>query len=382
MKSRRGFLRAALPAWPLVAALAAAGLGLFVLAWTSSSVPAEGADLALGAARRMEKAERVLKADIVAEGIPIESELDLNATGLIGPEMSALTTTLGSLEAKRSVLNPNFAALMVRYFRQAGLKSGDLVAVGASGSFPGLVIATLCAARELGLEVLTIASFGASTYGATRPEFTVPTMIRILARSSIVPDSLIAVSPGGDGDHGESAMFDDARAIEARLAAEAGVEYIDFEKPDLEASIARRLALYESAAAGRRIKCFVNIGGASPNSGTSSYTLDFPQGLVLDPPRIPIAADRGLNYEFAARGVPVINLLNVRLLAEQNGLPFDPVPLPRPGEGGVYSETRVEKAVLVASLAVVLGILVAYAIRRRRALKSERERRRLASFDY
>jgi hypothetical protein len=55
----------------------------------------------------------------------------------------------------------------------------------------------------------------------------------------------------------------------------------------------------------------VNIGVASPNSGASSATLDFPQGLVLDPPGIPASANRGLVYEYAAQGLPVINLLNV-----------------------------------------------------------------------
>jgi poly-gamma-glutamate system protein len=375
MTRRRGFLRAALPAWYLVAALAVVGLGQYCLARTRTRVPYPRAELAIRAARRMEEAERALKAALLAEGIPIEAELDPNATGLIGPEWSELTTTLGSLEAKRSVLNPNFAALMVRYFSEAGLEAGDTVAVGASGSFPGLVIATLCAAREMDLRVLTIASFGSSMYGATRPAFTVPKMIRILAAASIVPDSLIAVSPGGDDDHGESAMYDDARAVEARLAAEAGVEYIDLDPPDLEASIARRLALYETASAGRRIACFVNIGGASPNSGTTSYTLDFPQGLVLDPPRIPTSADRGLNYEFAARGLPVINLLNIRLLAEKNGLPFDPVPLPRPGEGGVYGDSHAEPLVLVATLALALGFLAVYSIKRGRSLRAEREAR-------
>ena len=106
----------------------------------------------------------------------------------------------------------------------------------------------------------------------------------------------------------------------------AGVDYNDIEK-----SIARRLELF-----GEDVDCFVNVGGASANSGTSAYTLDFPNGLVLDPPKIPTTANRGLMYEYAARGVPVINMLNVRQLAADNGLPYDPVPLTHPGEGGVY----------------------------------------------
>jgi poly-gamma-glutamate system protein len=365
-------MRAKLPAWYIVAAFITAFLGFLLLQWTKETSPYPLADTALKAAGRMEQAESILKESLLAEGISIEKDLDPNMTGLIGPEWTALTTTLGNLEAKRSTLNPNFAALMVRYFHEAGLKEGDLVAVGASGSFPGLALATLCAAKEMGLEVLTIASFGASMYGATRPEFTIPKMIRILASSSIVPNSIVAVSRGGDLDYGENAMFDDAREIEARLAAETGVEFISFDPPDLEASIAQRLKLYKARAGGRRIKCFVNIGGASPNSGTSSYTLDFPQGLVLDPPRIPVSADRGLNYEFAAQGIPVINLLNVRLLAAKNGLPYDPIPLPRAGEGGVYRETRFDKRIVFLTLAVSIGLLTFGAVQRRKTRESTR----------
>ncbi|HWR12264.1 MAG TPA: poly-gamma-glutamate system protein [Rectinemataceae bacterium] len=349
----------------LAAALAAACLGFVLLQATKTAVPYPFHEIQLGAARRMAEAESLLKKKLVSENIPIETELDPNSTGLIGPEWTALTTTLGDLEAKRSTLNPNFAAAMVSYFHEAGLEEGDLIAVGASGSFPGLTIATLCAAREMGLKALTIASFGSSMYGATRPEFTTPAMIRVLADASIIPYSLIAVSPGADRDHGENPLFEDSREIIASLAAETGVEFIDFTPPDLEASIARRLRLFEQASAGEKIACFVNVGGASPNNGTSSYTLDFPQGLVTSPPRIPMSADRGLIYEFASRGIPVINLLNVRFLAAGSGLPYDPIPLPSPGEGDVYKEIRYNKLLIAATLAVSIGLLIVAALKKR-----------------
>ncbi len=360
------FQRSRISAGYLTGALAAACLGFVLLQATKTAVPYPLYETQLAAARLMAKAESILQNALVSENIPIERELDPNSTGLIGPEWTALTTTLGDLEAKRSTLNPNFAALMVRYFHEAGLKKGDLIAVGASGSFPGMTIATLCAAREMGLEALTIASFGSSMYGATRPEFTTPKMIRILSDASIIPYSLIAVSPGADGDHGENPLFEDSRAIIAGLATETGVEFIDFTPPDLEASIARRLELFEEASAGKKIECFVNIGGASSNSGASSYTLDFPQGLVMDPPRIPPSADRGLIYEYAARGIPVINLLNIRSLAAKNGLPYDPIPLPLPGEGDVYKNVRYNTPLAFAALAAAIGILAAALIRRRK----------------
>ena len=36
-------------------------------------------------------------------------------------------------------------------------------------------------------------------------------------------------------------------------------------------------------------------------------------------------------------------MLNVRGMAADNGLPYDPVPLPAPGEGGVYYETAYQR---------------------------------------
>lgn len=357
----------------LVFSLVAACVGFGLVLATKNSVPYALHDVQLSAARRMEKAEAVLKQALVDKNIPVEKALDPNGTGLIGPEWTTLTTTLGTLEAKRTALNPNFSALMVRYFDSAGLKTGDVVAIGASGSFPGLAIATLCAAREMGLEAITIASFGSSMYGATRPEFTIPTMLGILSAASILPDSLVAVSPGSDLDYGENALFEDSRRTISSLAAETGVEFIDFDPPNLEASISRRLNLYREKAGGKDIKCFVNIGGASPNNGTSAYTLDFPQGLVLNPPRIPSSADRGLIYEYASQGIPVINLLNVKLLANENGLPYDPVPLPKAGEGGVYYDTQYSKAIIAITLLVAVGAL-AFGVAEKRGFRRHRSR--------
>lgn len=354
----------------IVAAFIITGLSVVLLSLTRVSVAYPLFDVQVKAAQRMESALEVLKIGLLEQKIPVETDLDPNATGLVGPEWTPLTTTLGILEAKRTVLNPNFAALMVRYFHEAGLRSGDVVAVGASGSFPGLVIATLCAAREMELQAVTIASFGSSMYGATRPEFTVPDMIHILARAGLIPDSLAAVSPGGDADAGRSVLFEDSRSIilslEEKAARLSGAEIVDFGTPDLVASIQSRIGIYKNRAAGKPVSCFVNIGGASPNSGESIRTLDFPQGLVLDPPGIPSVKDRGLIYEYALQGVPVINLLNVRGLAQTWGLPYDPVPLPRPGEGAVFGSVKYSKALICMCLALILGILLAGARRWRR----------------
>ncbi len=101
-----------------------------------------------------------------------------NGTGIIGDEFTPLTTSLGDVEAKRTSTNPAFAALLVKFFHDAGLKRGDVVAVGASGSFPALLLATLSTSRVLGLEPIVIYSIGASMYATpTSLEFTFVDML-------------------------------------------------------------------------------------------------------------------------------------------------------------------------------------------------------------
>ena len=345
----------------LLAALVAAGGALGLSFALKRETRTDYAGVQLAAAERMQAAEEMLFQVVQAEGIEITEE-DINMTGLVGPEWTPLTTTLGHLEAKRSALNPNFAALLVKYYQQAGLKKGDVVAVGTSGSFPGLAIATLCAANEMELEVRVICSFGASMYGGTRPELTVMRMVQLMKEKGLADFELLAVSAGGTDDHLESVLFpEEARQAIQDLAEASGVEYIDL--PTIEDSIARRLTLY-----GEDVDLFVNVGGASANSGTSSYTLAFPNGLVMNPPAIPTTPNRGLMYEYAARGVPVINMLNVRQLCQDNGLPYDPIPLPKPGEGGVYYHVVYDTRVLAAGLLLALALMAVGVVRGRRTV--------------
>ncbi len=311
-------------------------------------------DLQLEAAELMAEAESAIKAKMLEEGVEIDFE-DVNETGLMGPEFTELTTTPGNPDAKRTSLNPNFAAAMIRYYKEAGLKKGDNIAVGSSGSFPGLLIATLTAAKVYGLNVKLICSLGSSMHGATRPEFNIFDYIQVLFDGGYSDAELLAVSPGGVNDQGgatlEGVIFFGTKELALELCKKVGVEVITIE--DLAENIQYRLKLY-----GDDIKLFVNVGGASVNNGASSYTLDFPNGLTIEPPMIPSTPYRGLIYEYAARGVPVINMLNVRGLAEENGIAFDPKPLEKPGESGVYYEIRIKAWIPVLTFIIAISVLV------------------------
>ncbi|TFH36998.1 MAG: poly-gamma-glutamate system protein, partial [Bacteroidia bacterium] len=103
-----------------------------------------------------QEAARIMKAsiDIISaycrdNEINIDRINDPALTGLVGGEMTGITTTLGHLEAKRTTLDPRFASLVVELLTQAGVKRGDTIAIGSSGSFPALMIASLAAAEAM-----------------------------------------------------------------------------------------------------------------------------------------------------------------------------------------------------------------------------------------
>lgn len=286
------------------------------------------------ASRIMFSALRTVREERLARNIDIDYRLDPNGTGIIGEEFTELTTTLGHIKDKRSSANPDFAALMVKYFKQAGLKRNDVVCIGASGSFPALTLATLCAAEALGLKPLVIYSVGASMYGANLPEFTFLDMLKAISDKNILPFSIIAVSLGGHGDSAEGMFFPDSRERMLKIVHNSGLPFIA--EKDISRSIKKRLAIYSEQAGSSPIKCFVNIGGASANFGDSEDSVAFPNGLVTKEPKLPPGPREGLVFHFIQSGVPVIHLLNVRGLSSANGIPYDPVPFPKPGTSGLF----------------------------------------------
>jgi len=299
--------------------------------------PAETDAPGVEAARLMERSLVSIKALRLEKGLPIDPALDPNGTGIIGDEFSPLTTSVGEVEAKRTAANPAFAAVMVGYFRRAGLRPGDVVAVGASGSFPAFALATLSAAHALGLQPVVIYSVGSSMFGANIPGFTLIDMLARLRRDGLLPYGLAAVSPGGGGDGddtGGGVLFDESGDTLMAESRRSGVPIVRGET--LADRIQDRLRIYERASAGRPVRCFVNIGGAAASFGSTSASLSLPNGLVLRPPVLPSSPTRGVVFEFAARGVPVVHLLFVKGLARDNGLPYDPIPFPPVGVGTVY----------------------------------------------
>jgi poly-gamma-glutamate system protein len=281
-----------------------------------------------GAASQMARAVRSIRNHCTTRGIEIDPTVDPNRTGLIGPEVGELWTTVGHLEAKRTTTSPDMAALMAHLLERAGVGPGGSVGIASSASFPGLLVATVCAADALEARPVVILSLGASSYGATRPAFHLLDLHQLLMGAGLLAGPPAAVSLGGELDAGleleptvKRRLLDQIREGGHRLIMET----------DLRANVSQRMSLYEEASDGAALAAFVNIGGSRVALGTSPHVLRLPPGLLL-PAETPAPMEgRGLLEEMRTAGIPVIHLLYIRGLAQRYGIPWDPVPLPTPG---------------------------------------------------
>lgn len=315
--------RSRVPSWALLAAaLAVAGAWSLAEPRIARHAPAETgiATRAAAAEARMARAAAFLAQAKRAAGIPRpEGVLDREA-GLVGAELTPLVTTLGSLEAKRLSVSPRWAGELVRRLHRAGVGNGDVVAASFSGSFPGLDLAVVSACAELGARLVAVSSVTASTWGATEPGFTWPEMEARLVRTGLVPRASAAVSAGGDDD-AASDLEPEARALAARIATDSAAALgADLLAPsNLEDSIARRLDLYARHAAGRPLALYVNCGGNQASLGRSNAFLRLRTGFLRGMP-FEVGEERGVMARLAARGVPLLHLLNVRDLALRWGV--------------------------------------------------------------
>ncbi len=352
----------------LIIALAAVSASLWLTLSSARMERHPRYDDMLAASAKMQEAEagvRRIRQDL---GIPISVD-DVNRTGLIGSELTEITTTVGNLQSKRTSTNPDFAALVVRYFDELGLEAGDRIAVGASGSFPGIMLAVLSACSAAGVEPVIVPSIGASEYGANIPGLTSVEMIDGLRALGVFDYVPAAVSLGGAGDTGDGGIITDAKPILEEIAQRSGHTII--RPSDVVDSIKERMRYFEE---GGEIKAFVNIGGAEPNFGSTSASLEFPNGLVLSPPVRIDAPNMGLIYEYSNRGVPVMHFLDIKGLAIKSGIPVDPTPLPEAGTSMVYYQKEFTREYAVAGIAAAaLALMVLPGISaKRRALGKKR----------
>ncbi len=265
---------------------------------------------------------------------------------LIGDEFTTITTTLGSLDAKEISTNPDFAALITRLFVESGIDNQKTVAVIASASFPALTISTLAALQTLDVKVVLMTSLGASTYGANQPKATWIDLENWLVQFGGLKYKSLMVSRGAENDNGFG-LWDEGISIMQEAAKRNNLDL--FIPESLKYSIDKRLSILNES----KISLLINIGGNQAALGRCAHSVSIPNGLNK---KIKVCdhEERGLIMEVNERGIPFINLLNIKDLAVKYGMDISPGKH-YAGSLELYQEKYIEPIIVVISL--LLGLL-------------------------
>jgi poly-gamma-glutamate system protein len=305
------------------------------------------------AAQAMKNGMEVIKKYRVEKIAPIDLGIDPSNSGMIGGPQSPITSTFGHLQVKQTTINPNWAAVMVEMYKKAGLREGDVVAMGFSGSFPALNLAALVAAQVLNLRAIPVTSVAASTWGANIPSFTWLDMEEVLSRAGIISFRTVAASLGGKEDMALK-RSKEGRELLQKAIERNGVRALEFESTTED--IDMRMAIYREFAKERPIAAYVNVGGGTVSVGTVVGKRIFQPGVNRRPPPGALSVD-GVMTRFAREGKPVIHMVYIDKIADKYGLPKDPPVMPRVGEGQIFLKIEYNRYLVAINLALLLCLL-------------------------
>jgi len=340
-------------------ALAAAGLLLlFVVERAKAPVMQPHFVEKMEAATRAELAMRAIKETRLASGVPIDAVNDPNETGLIGLGFSLVTTDRGSPEQKIRALDPNLAAAFVEMLARARVEEGDHVAIAMTGSFPLLNASAIIAVEALGAVPVPITSVGSSMWGANDPDLTWLDMEVVLLREGIISHRSVAASRGG-GDDGGRGLTPEGRALVDTAIVRSGVILVA--ERSLDASIRRRMQIYEDHGGKDRYAAYINVGGGLASLGSEQVGQLVRPGLSrrLHERNFP---RRGTLVRMAQRGVPIIHVPGPDPLIGRYGLSVSPTPTPAVGTGDIFYQDRYNTP-LAGTVAVLYGFLIFAVVR-------------------
>lgn len=305
----------------------------------------------LAAARLAGRAMEVIAQERVARGYEIDLSLDPTGSGLLGAEITPITSIAGSLKAKRTSINPNFAAVVVDMLRRAGVQEGDQIAVGYTGSMPAMNVALCAAIETLKLKPIVIASAASSQYGANLPNFLWLDMERLLHDKGLISFRSKAASIGGYEDRGLG-MSASSRAWVRDVIARNGLELL--EADSYAASLAQRMEIYRQQAGDQPIKAYINVGGGTVSTGRALGRKLFAPGLNT---ALPPQAERvdSVMTRFVRQGVPVVHLVEITSLARQYGFPLPPESPPEIGSGSIYAQHAYNRWLAGVVLAMIVA---------------------------
>ncbi len=273
-------------------------------------------------------------------------------SGLIGIPFSPITSIISHREYKQITINPNWAAVMIDFYKQAGVKKGDTIAAGFSGSFPALNLAVLAAAEIMQLKVIGINSVAASSYGANIPELSWPDMNRILNEEGIISTHSVAASLGGGQDIGSSIKAEGIQLLK-NIISRNKLEFIHT-KIELD-NLKQRMEIYSKYAGNNDIKAYVNVGGGTISAGYSKKF--FKQGLnkVMSEPTLGFD---NVMIRFAKKSVPVIHIRHIRKLCQASNMPCELNKIPAQGQGVIFGSYKYNQLLVISVLIFICVLLL------------------------
>ena len=310
----------------------------------------------LAAARLTRLAMQAIKEEKQKRGIIIDPDADPAESGMIGAALTPITSNTGYLNAKRTSINPNFAAVFVELLGEANIKPGGTVAVGFSGSFPALNVAALAALHEMKLKPIIIASVAASEWGANHVDYTWLDMEKTLLDKRLFDNRSVAASRGGIDDRGFG-MSKRGRAFLDEAISRAGISNI--ESRSVKNAIDQRMDIYDEHAGKNPIRAYINIGGGSASVGTHVGKKQLEPGLNVTRPRGAKLVD-SVMLRFLERDVPVIHITGIVSMARAYDLAVEPLYMPRVGEGSVYTKAEYNRWLTATGIVAILAVMFAF----------------------
>ena len=312
----------------------------------------------LAAARRADQYMEVIKQRRIELGHKFDTRFDPLSTGLIGVADSSITSKTANLSAKQISVHPDFAAAIVDMLLDAGVKQGDAIAIGWTGSFPALNTCLCAAIETLELKPIAIASAMSSQYGANMADFLWIDMEKTLADKELINFRSSAMTCGGAADRAYGASNDAQKYVQAAQERN-GISWLTTHR--LRQSIDERMAVYARENQDGHFAAYVNVGGGVASMGGEESYEAMKAGLSLN--KFGDSMPDCVATRFASAGVPVIHLAQARKLAKEFHVNVDETQHHVAGESELYVRSKPSRALAALVLAAILGTLYAFVLR-------------------
>lgn len=320
--------------------------------------PVFGFSLKSEALSKMKESIELLRKEFQSKGINSSKDSLSYASFLLGPKESSIQTTSGSIISKQSVLNPEFAAIIVEMLIELDIDLKKKVAVSYTGSYPGANLAVLSALEVMDIEAIITSSCGSSEYGATYPEYNWIDMENYLSRNDIFSNTSSMASIGGGADIGIQMSSKGREFCTNSIYNNKDLIFLNDENA-LE-NIEKRIDHYLSDD--NMISVFINVGGGIYTVGDTLLRDNTPSGIIYPDDYFSKKDGVVLEY-FLNMDIPVININQINILSELYDVPYPPTKKYKFGLGNLfYSKKQYNPIIILLTFFISSGLVLTIGI--------------------